>query len=60
MRYKKALKTALWGLAGFIISLPAMSASLPVIKWTFGYILFTLSVLMFILACSQLYKDNAK
>jgi hypothetical protein len=53
----RAIKSALWGLAGMIISLPIIAnKSFPL----FGYPLFVLSILMFALASWQFYQDNRR
>jgi len=53
--YKRALKSCLWGVAGFIISITVLAKSKSSI---FGYPLYVLSLLMFVLAIWQFYKDN--
>lgn len=60
MKYWRALKTALWGIAGLIISLSFLALDNPILQGIFGYGLFALSLLMFILAAFQFYKDNKK
>jgi len=53
--YKRAIKSALWGAAGLFISITILAKSKSSI---FGYPLYVLSLLMFILAFWQFYKDN--
>lgn len=55
--YQRAMKSFLWGLAGFIISLPIIASNG---FFLFGYPLFILSLLMFVLSAFQFYQDNKK
>jgi len=56
-KYKTALKSFLWGAAGFFVSTAVIAKNKSSI---FGYPLYVLSLLMFILAIWQFYKDNFK
>jgi len=55
--YKRALKSFLWGAAGFFVSTAVVAKDKSSM---FGYPLYVLSLLMFILAIWQFYKDNKK
>ena len=57
LNYSRALKSFLWGLAGLIISLPIIASNG---FFLFGYPLFVLSLLMFLLSAWQFYKDNRR
>ncbi|HLF53776.1 MAG TPA: hypothetical protein VI544_01215 [Candidatus Nanoarchaeia archaeon] len=57
MKYKKPIKTFLWGIAGFIVSLSIISKNEFSI---FGYPLFFLSFLMFVLGILQAFKEKSK
>ena len=57
MKYKKALKSSLWGIAGFIVSISIINKDKSSL---FGYPLFVLSFLMFILSMWQLFETNQK
>jgi hypothetical protein len=58
MKYGKALKTALWGVAGLIVAFSFFK--IPTFRYIFGYPLYVLSLLMFVLACWQFYRENRK
>jgi FtsH-binding integral membrane protein len=58
MKYGKALKTALWGIAGLVVAFSFFK--IPTFNYIFGYPLYALSLLMFVLACWQFYKENRK
>jgi len=53
--YKRALKTCLWGITGLVISISILAKDKTSL---FGYPLYILSLLMFVLAIWQFYKDN--
>jgi hypothetical protein len=57
MIWRRAIKSSLWGLAGLIISLPMIAKKG---FFLFGYPLFILSLLMFLLASWQFYRDNKR
>jgi len=57
MKYKASTKSFLLGIAGFIISIPTIAAKG---FFLFGYPLFVLSILMFVLGIWQLIIDNKR
>jgi hypothetical protein len=58
MKYKRTIKSLLWGIAGAVVSFSFIA--IPQLKLAFGYPLLALSCLMFILSAYQFYQDNKK